>query len=81
MAERAAKLVRFEIGQIDELLARYEAVLTKVRHNEPDLIELTALASVLHSFFTGVENIFFADDAVKFRKERGSLIGISRRTG
>ena len=58
MAEPTAKLIRFEIGQIDELLTRYEPLVTKVQQDEPDLVELTALASVLHSFFTGVENIF-----------------------
>lgn len=54
------ELIRFEIGQIDELLARYEPLLTKVQQDEPDLVELTALASVLHSFFTGIESIFVA---------------------
>jgi hypothetical protein len=52
--------VNFEIGQIDQLLAAYADLLERVCHHIPDLIELTALASVLHSFYNGLENIFLA---------------------
>ncbi|MGE0086307.1 MAG: hypothetical protein AB7S75_18010 [Desulfococcaceae bacterium] len=29
-----------------------------MKQHDPDLVELTALASVLHSFYNGLENIF-----------------------
>ncbi|MDW8389500.1 MAG: hypothetical protein RMK84_05205 [Oscillochloridaceae bacterium] len=50
--------VRFELNQLDQLLAAYEPLLQRVRHQPPDLVELTALASILHSFYNGLENIF-----------------------
>jgi hypothetical protein len=50
--------VRFEIGQIDKLFSTYAELLAKVHTRESDLIELTALGSVLHSFYNGVESIF-----------------------
>lgn len=60
MAKDVKGLMQFEIGQIDELFAQYAALLMAAQEAEPELVELTALASVLHSFFTGVENIFAA---------------------
>lgn len=44
-------------------------LLTSVQKNTPDLVQVTALASVLHSFYNGLENIFLSiakgvDDAV-----------------
>ena len=49
--------IRFELEQIDDFLAAYEELLDECRFKEPDLIKLTAVASVLHSFYNGVENI------------------------
>jgi len=40
------------------LLATVQPLLTKCRNTAPTDIELSALAAVLHSFYTGVENIF-----------------------
>ncbi|MEW5954320.1 MAG: hypothetical protein AB1815_11465 [Bacillota bacterium] len=56
--KKAVSQVQFEISQIDRLLDSYSNLLEKSRNSEPDLVELTALASVLHSFYNGVENIF-----------------------
>lgn len=50
--------VQFEILQINQLLETYQDLLDRVVHKSPDLVEVTALASVLHSFYTGVESIF-----------------------
>jgi len=50
--------VNFEIGQIDQLLKSYTDILYRVQEDTPDLVELTALASVLHSFYNGLEKIF-----------------------
>lgn len=58
MDDKIIKEIIFEIGQIDRLFQSYAELLEKVKKNEPDLIEITALASVLHSFYTGLENIF-----------------------
>lgn len=50
--------MRVESEQIDELLATYAPLVTKVAQSPPDFIETAALATMLHSFYTGVENIF-----------------------
>lgn len=56
--EKTISLIRFEIEQVDNLLKSYDLLLKKCSLSEPDLIELTAAASVLHSFYNGVEKIF-----------------------
>lgn len=56
--DKMKSAVLFEIRQIDQLFETYSELLEKCQEVQPDLIELTALASVLHSFYNGVENIF-----------------------
>lgn len=57
---KAVSQIRFDIQQIDALLESYKSLLTKCKEKEPDLIEITAIASVLHSFYNGIENIFLS---------------------
>lgn len=40
------------------LLSGIQQLIAKCRHTAPTGIELSALAATLHSFYTGVENIF-----------------------
>jgi hypothetical protein len=47
-----------EREQLHRLLSRIQPLLTKCRDTAPTEIELSALAATLHSFYTGVENIF-----------------------
>ena len=47
-----------EREQLTRLLATMQPLLTKCRGAVPTEIELSALAAALHSFYTGVENIF-----------------------
>jgi hypothetical protein len=49
--------VKIEITRIDELLALYKDLFVKVRTEKPNKIEVPALASIVQSFYTGVENI------------------------
>ena len=56
--EKAISQINFEIQQIDELFISYNELFEKCRVEEPSLIELTAIGSVLHSFYNGIENIF-----------------------
>jgi hypothetical protein len=60
LAERVISQVGFEIGQIDQLFKSYADLLERVQKNMPDLVEVTAVASVLHSFYNGLENIFLS---------------------
>ena len=47
-----------EREQLARLLATMQPLLSKCRETAPTDIELSALAAALHSFYTGVENIF-----------------------
>jgi len=56
--DRALAHIERELQQIENLLRAYRTLLSKASINEPNLVELTALAGVLHSFYNGVENVF-----------------------
>ncbi len=58
LVEKTISRIRFEIGQVDHLLQSYADLLEQVRHQPPTLVEATAVASVLHSFYNGLESIF-----------------------
>jgi hypothetical protein len=54
----AAKLkIEHEISRIDKLLVDVKPLLTLCKIRKPDIIEITAAAQVLHSFYNGVESI------------------------
>lgn len=57
MVKKAVEQINFEIGQIERLFEEYADLL---KQKEPTLVELTAMASVLHSFYSGLENIFLS---------------------
>lgn len=56
LADRVIVQVRFELEQIDRLLELYGRLLESAQTRTPDLVEVTAIASVLHSFYNGLEN-------------------------
>jgi hypothetical protein len=60
LAEKVVSQVTFEIGQIDQLLVVYADLWERAQQGTPDLVEMTAMASVLHSFYNGLENIFLS---------------------
>jgi len=60
LAEQVVSQVSFEIGQIDQLLVAYADLWERTQQGTPDLVEMTAMASVLHSFYNGLENIFLS---------------------
>ncbi len=57
-ADEIFEQIEFEIQQIDRLFEIYADLLQRVQDKTPDVVELTAIASVLHSFYNGLESIF-----------------------
>ena len=51
------KKVLLEISQIDKLISEAKPLIILCRQHEPDFIEKSASALLLHSFYNGVENI------------------------
>jgi hypothetical protein len=60
LAKKVISQVEFEIGQLEQLFASYANLIERANKTDLDLIEVTALASVLHSFYNGLENIFLS---------------------
>ena len=58
MLEGTRSKIAHEAAQVDELLFSYSPLLKIASARTPDLTEITALATVLHSFYNGMENIF-----------------------
>lgn len=58
LVKRALAQVNLELELIGQHFSAYGELLERARQSEPNLIETTALASVLHSFYSGLENIF-----------------------
>lgn len=52
------KKIKIQIKQIDELIDEYEELINAGQTEKPNKVEIAALASVLHSFYNGLENIF-----------------------
>ena len=56
--DNVKETIEFEIGEIESLFQLYKEELFELDLEQtPNLLELTAFASVLHSFFNGIENI------------------------
>ena len=60
MANNVVSQIEFEMEQIDQLLDSYTDLLIRSQKSTPNLVEITAIASVLHSFYNGTENIFLS---------------------
>ena len=58
MWDRLHKQVAVECEQLNHLIEVHRPLLVQCASTAPNDIELSALAAMLHSFYTGVENIF-----------------------
>jgi hypothetical protein len=56
--DKVRKQVAVEREQLDHLIETHRPLLARCASTPPGAIELSALAAMLHSFYTGVENIF-----------------------
>lgn len=57
---KVVEQINFEISQIDKLFRVYADLLNRVQQRPPDTVEIAAVASVVHSFYNGLENIFLS---------------------
>lgn len=57
MDEAARTKAAHEISRIEKLLNDVEPLLVLCKTKDPDIIEITAAAQVLHSFYNGIESI------------------------
>jgi len=53
-----AREIGVERESLDRLLAMHHELIVKCRSTPPDHIETPALSAMLHSFYTGIENLF-----------------------
>lgn len=56
--EKVTEDIEIEIKRIEKLIENYRPLLQKVKIQEPDFIELSSLAMLVHSFYNGLENVF-----------------------
>jgi hypothetical protein len=49
--------ILYEISRIDKLLDDSSPLIEMCKLKEPDYIEITAMAQILHSFYNGIESI------------------------
>jgi hypothetical protein len=56
--DNSAKVkIEHEIARIDKLLNEAKPLLDLCKLKEPDFVEKTATAQILHSFYNGVESV------------------------
>jgi len=50
--------IEFQITEVDRLFEEYDLFFQNMNYEEPDLVQITVMANIIHSFYTGVEKIF-----------------------
>ena len=57
MWDRLQRQVALERGQLAHLIEVHRALIAHCAHTPPSAVEVSALAAMLHSYYTGIENI------------------------
>ena len=57
MEHNVREKIEHEISRIDKLLNDAKPLLNLCKLKEPDFVEITATAQILHSFYNGVESV------------------------
>ena len=57
MNKNVKEKIEYEISRIEKLLSDAKPLLDLCKLKEPDFIEKTAAAQILHSFYNGVESV------------------------
>lgn len=58
MWNKLQKQIAVEKESLSRLIEAHRSLLSKCPDTPPEAIEISALASMLHSFYTGIENLF-----------------------
>ena len=56
--DKLKKQIAVEREQLNQLLGVHRSLLVQCASGPPNAVELSALAAMLHAFYTGIENIF-----------------------
>ena len=58
VSPKLRKQILVELEQLNLLMRRHSSLMSKCRTESPNNVEIDALATLLHSFYTGMENLF-----------------------
>lgn len=58
MHKELCEAVKFQINEIDRLFEEYDLFFQDMNYDNPDLLQITVMSNILHSFYNGVEKIF-----------------------
>jgi len=50
--------IEFQISETDRVFEECDLFFQDMNYEEPDLLQKTVMANILHSFYTGIEKIF-----------------------
>ena len=57
MDNNVREKMKYEISRIDKLIIDAKPLLDLCKLKEPDFVEITAAAQILHSFYNGIESV------------------------